>query len=539
MPRPVRVPALWILIPFATGIASTQLFAIPLIPSLSAAFLGLLICVRSASRPVLWKLAACLSGIFIGHGFAFTHFPSVKTELRALPPREANFTLEIERAFGYNPEYQSVSGLATIIETPTHLAPYKNAKVYYSLDTHETEDLPIAGYSLEAKAVLRPLPRGERIQAFHHYLHFRGVSYLFTGGEHLATTAYPSTPLSIIQKSRNWIREALLNNILPHSPYSRAYLGMMLGLKSELTPEQKDLFLKNGTMHLFAISGLHIGVIAACIHYLLTVCRIPRKSIPFLSLALILAFVLLTGGMASAWRAFLMIACLYLGSLYKRQSSPLNALAVSALICLAIDPLQLFLASFQMSYATVAAILLFGVPLADRFQDKWAPFKKLPRPAWTPFHEIVYKTVRFVTSGLWVSIAAFMTSSLFGILYFNTFPILGILINLALLPIASFAIVAGFCSLICAFLFLTPVAYLFNNAAIFLISLIHKALETLAEYPHLSLTTQDPNQKFLIFTSIALLAFLAFGYSRRWAIGLPSLIVPPLAIFAIGIALAY
>ena len=50
-----------------------------------------------------------------------------------------------------------------------------------------------------------------------------------------------------------------------------------LGMKSELTREQRQLFLENGAMHLFAISGLHIGVIAACGHTLFLLVRFPKK----------------------------------------------------------------------------------------------------------------------------------------------------------------------------------------------------------------------------------------------------------------------
>ena len=123
---------------------------------------------------------------------------------------------------------------------------------------------------------------------------------------------------------------------------------MMLGMKSELTREQEQLFLENGTMHLLAISGLHIGVIAACGHALFLLVRFPKNWIPIPNIVLIGLFVIMTGGAPSAWRALLMIAC-YLCLSSKRQAASLNALVLSALICLIVDPLQLFLAGFQLS----------------------------------------------------------------------------------------------------------------------------------------------------------------------------------------------
>ena len=82
---------------------------------------------------------------------------------------------------------------------------------------------------------------------------------------------------------------------------------------------------------------------------------------------------MMTGGAPSAWRALLMIACYYLCLSSKRQAASLNALVLSALICLIVDPLQLFLAGFQLSYTTVVAILLYGVPMGSVLTKKWAP----------------------------------------------------------------------------------------------------------------------------------------------------------------------
>jgi len=50
---------------------------------------------------------------------------------------------------------------------------------------------------------------------------------------------------------------------------------MMLGQKHELSDEQDAQFMQSGTMHLFAINGLHIGVVAMALHALLAVARVP------------------------------------------------------------------------------------------------------------------------------------------------------------------------------------------------------------------------------------------------------------------------
>ena len=191
-----------------------------------------------------------------------------------------------------------------------------------------------------------------------------------------------------------------------------------------------------------------------------------------------------------------------------------------------------------MSYATVAAILLFGVPLAARYQEKWQPFKSIPRAAWGPFQKTISITIRFAAGGFWVSLAAFMTSSLFGILYFNTFPTLGILTNLLLLPIASLVIVSGFCSLIGTLVPFGFLSLLFNNAAILLLLFIHKILEFLSSFSWTSLEATHSSGSPLLLATIFLLIILAWGYERQWNVKLALLLLPPILVFAYGLLLS-
>ena len=61
----------------------------------------------------------------------------------------------------------------------------------------------------------------------------------------------------------------------PHTTLHHVYLAMLLGRKAELDRAQSDRYRMSGTMHLFAISGLHIGVIATVIAQSMKLMRIP------------------------------------------------------------------------------------------------------------------------------------------------------------------------------------------------------------------------------------------------------------------------
>src|SRR5690606_40928374 len=113
-------------------------------------------------------------------------------------------------------------------------------------------------------------------------------------------------------------------------------------------------------MHLFAISGLHIGVIAAGIHAFLSLLRVPRLPKLVTGLTLLWLYVQITGGTPSAVRAFSMVALFQLTLQLRLPGNPVSAVATAALLVLMVDPLQLFSASFQMSYGIVASLLLYG-----------------------------------------------------------------------------------------------------------------------------------------------------------------------------------
>ena len=199
------------------------------------------------------------------------------------------------------------------------------------------------------------------------------------------------------------------------------YRAMMLGFKKELTDEQDSLFIHSGTMHLFAINGLHIGVVALALHSLLGLARCPRALAALIVLAILWLDVDTTGASPSAVRAFLLIACFELGFLLRLPGNPVSALSVAALLVLIIDPMTLFSASFQMSYGVVLAILCFGLPLGERLRAAWKPFSSIPEITWTWKHRAVARGLEWLSSAVAIGLAAALVSAISGIEFFQTF----------------------------------------------------------------------------------------------------------------------
>jgi len=167
---------------------------------------------------------------------------------------------------------------------------------------------------------------------------------------------------------------------LPRDEYA-VVAAMTLGDKSNIGRELKDYYSISGAAHILALSGMHLGIIYIIISTVLRSGRRSRHVLgQLLTLAAIWTYTLMVGLSPSVLRAAVMITIMGVVSVSGRNPMSLNSLAFAAIVMLAVNPLLLFDISFQMSFAAVAAILIFNpwiyglVPLPTLFDHsvlKW------------------------------------------------------------------------------------------------------------------------------------------------------------------------
>ncbi len=146
--------------------------------------------------------------------------------------------------------------------------------------------------------------------------------------------------------------------------------AMVLGEKSGLSDEVKDLYKKNGIAHILAISGLHVSLLGAGLFFLLRRYVMPMKGAAVVTAALLLLYGGLTGFPVATKRAVFMMFCVLGARFLGRRYDRLSALALSALVQLLFHPALLFQSGFLMSYGTVLGIAVFLEP----FQELGVPF---------------------------------------------------------------------------------------------------------------------------------------------------------------------
>lgn len=137
--------------------------------------------------------------------------------------------------------------------------------------------------------------------------------------------------------------------------------ALLLGYRGDMDPELEQGFLRTGTMHVLAVSGLHVGILYLLPAFLLK--RIRRnRGIRIAGSVLVLTslwmYALLTGLSVSVVRAVCMCCIHGLASLSRRKISPWQVLSLTAFLMLLIRPAALFEAGFQLSFSAVAGIIL-------------------------------------------------------------------------------------------------------------------------------------------------------------------------------------
>ena len=214
------------------------------------------------------------------------------------------------------------------------------------------------GDIIEAEGALVPIEANfPNEKGYHRHLNNQGYYRIFYPASEEDIIINPSTSL---RKKTLSFRDSLLNRIkngVQSESNYRVLAAMLFGLKQELGSDQKDTLRKSGLMHIFAVSGLHVGIVSVIILYLMRLVMIPVWKRYMLLPFLLLPYLIMTGLPASGLRAWIMISVWATGMCLKRASISLNSLYCAGFLILIINPMQLLLTGFQFSFLVIFCLL--------------------------------------------------------------------------------------------------------------------------------------------------------------------------------------
>jgi competence protein ComEC len=173
------------------------------------------------------------------------------------------------------------------------------------------------------------------------------------------------SPLCIISR----IRKAFLDRIETGfadpdapggiNPEGAVFEALSLGERGRMSADVRRALQATGLFHLIAISGAHIGIIAALFFAVLRAARVPQRTSSVVLIGFLVAYAFLVEGRASVVRAAVMAGLYFAGRLLWKDVHLLNTLGLSAMAILVADPFQLLDMGFVLTYAATLSILLF------------------------------------------------------------------------------------------------------------------------------------------------------------------------------------
>ena len=218
-----------------------------------------------------------------------------------------------------------------------------------------------------------------------------------------------------------------LENVLPEKE-AAVMCALMLGDKEDLDPGLKELYQRNGILHILSISSLHITMIGMTVYRLLRRCRIPVCPAALAGCALLFLYGMMTGFSVSACRAIGMYLLRMTAEILGRTYDMPTAMGVTAAVLVVKNPYYLRHTGFLLSFASMLGIGAV-YPAMGYDGGKKSVRQRMMEP---------------VLSGVSITLATLPVQLWF---YYQT-PSYSVLLNILVLPFMKVLMAAGFLALI-------------------------------------------------------------------------------------------
>ena len=386
---------------------------------------------------------------------------------------------------------------------------------------------PARGAELKITGHLSVVPREPK--GYDAWIASQGATVKLGGGRVVGVLEPPSAFALWCQRSQTYL-ETWLRTLPWEDPDGGALLAAtMLGRTALLPDDAKAAFATTGTLHLFAISGLHIAGMAAALLWAARRVRLPNRTAGVTILALLWIYVEVTGASPSSMRAWIMAVFIWAGQAGERATPPIQSLALAAAATLIWSPEACGDPGFQLSYLAVLSILLAGVPAADHLARPTLAERLTPKDAVPRWRRWLWSLRRATRAGLCVSVAATIAGAPLTLTYFGSASWGGVFANLLLVPLSEIPLVLGMASLLlCVWPPLLAIAAWINGAAAAVLDGMTWLTEAFAWIPHLNLTgTVAPAVSGPLCAAALVACFLAQAEVKdaRRLLGIPAALV--------------
>lgn len=329
---------------------------------------------------------------------------------------------------------------------------------------------------------------------------------------------------SLCLKGRRACSRILERGIRGYPEQAGLLQALLLGYRQDLPDRLYDTFARTGTLHIFAISGLHVGVLAGLFLAIFRSLGLSRQHWVLYLAPLLVVYTVSTGMKASAVRACVMAVIFWSAPLFGRKPDAPSAFALAAMLILLAAPSQLREPGFLFSFIIVAGLIAMVPRLIE-------PVRSLLKPdPWRVQSEtLVSRAGRGLAFGLLslgaVSTAAWVCSAPLTARYFNLLSPVALLGNMFVIPLAFVVVLTG-CLSLATGMFSVLLAEVFNHANRLFIAFLLQGIDFFASLPGGHWFVKAPPIWWVVLWYAALfLVIAAPGLRRRLGLAVMVLLV--------------
>jgi competence protein ComEC len=428
---------LWL--PVGVGLGIAWYFALPAEPPAWAGGAALLLlaavlAARWRFAPNRWSLLEVPAWFAVGAVLVGFTVATIRTELVAAPVLERRGAYQLEATVLLVEDREEGKRLTLGQPVIEGVLPEATpAQVRVSVPPGELVVVP--GDRIGLRAMLMPPsapvePHGFDFARHAWFLQLGAVGYAWDPPELIARADARSWSLAI-----SALRQSIANEITAAAPGAAGAVAVALltGLRAALPDHIWDEWAVAGIIHLLSISGLHMALVAGTVFFAVRIAlalapplalRLPTKKLAaLLALTGAFGYLLISGASAPAVRSFIMTAIMLLAVMVDRNPFSMRLVAFAALVLLLLQPESLVGASFQMSFAAVAALIaVYETGVAKR-----------PGAA----QGLDRRLLLYLAGCALTTLVASAATTPFSIYHFSRFSTYGIVANLIAVPLSA------------------------------------------------------------------------------------------------------
>ena len=352
-------PMVGVFVCFSAGILLNHWLKVPLIWPLAAAASALVLSVALRRRGMIWLVIALAGYVIADHDGRRSADDISLMKIRS-------------RDIAVQGVVVSDVEIRHVLKTEKTIFHFQIEKVLA-----DGQWLDRSGRVMVNSFIRRPVVFGERLilegrlhkpfdfgdqekSSYTDYLGRRHIRFMLTSGKDdvmrvLDECVFPPWRMMFREAHRRW-PEMMEKYLLPGE--AGIMTAMMTGDRSGIPPHIKQLFVETGTVHILAISGLNMAIIAGIFLFLVGLLPVGFRPRMLVCLLMVIAYAVFTDGEASIVRSAVMAVIVLAGCIFEREQDGLNTLALAAFVILVMDPWQLFDLGFQLTFLCVWTMIV-------------------------------------------------------------------------------------------------------------------------------------------------------------------------------------